>query len=188
MDKIYLRNTPENSGGNLETYNHYDIIQHLCSWIRPKNYLEIGVRHGTVYNLVKEYANTCYLVDINFLDLDYSSNTIKYEMTSDLFFNTINRDLKFDFVFIDGDHSKEQVLRDFLNVKDMVIDDGFIILHDTYPCNETMELPNHSYNAWEAVLEIKQKFISEWEIVTLPFNPGLTIMKKMKINKQLIWK
>jgi predicted O-methyltransferase YrrM len=109
-------------------------------------------------------------------------------MTSDEFFQVVNPNVKFDMVFIDGDHSKEQVLKDFTNVSEMVIEDGFVLLHDTYPCDENMELPNHSYNAWEAALQIKQNFKDQWEILTLPFNPGLTIMKKINHKKQLIWK
>lgn len=188
MIPIYLRNTPETHSGILETYDHYEIIEHLSKWIKPINYLEIGVRHGSVYNLVKNYCEKCYLVDINFLDLDYTLNTIKFEMTSDEFFQVVNPNVKFDMVFIDGDHSKEQVLKDFINVSEMVIEDGFVLLHDTYPCDENMELPNHSHNAWEAALHIKQNFKDQWEILTLPFNPGLTIMKKINHKKQLIWK
>ena len=188
MSLIYLRNTPDSHGGLLETYPHYEMIEHLVKWVKPINYLEIGVRHGTVYHLVNKYCETCYLVDIQFLDIEYSPNTIKFEMTSDSFFNSVNQSIKFDFVFIDGDHSKEQVLKDFLNVKDRVVDDGFVILHDTYPCDERMTLPHHSDNGWEAMLYIKQNFKDDWEFVTLPFNPGLTIMKKMKNNKQILWK
>ena len=51
-----------------------------------------------------------------------------------------------------------------------------------------MTQPFFSNNCWEAMLDIKQDYKNEWESVTLPFNPGLTIMKKMKGNKQLIWK
>lgn len=188
MKKIYLRNTPEIHGGKLETYPYYNIIEHLAEWIKPVNYLEIGVRLGTVYHKVSEYCETCYLVDIKFLDIEYKSNSLKFEMTSDNFFEIIDKTVKFDLVFIDGDHSKEQVIKDFINVKDMVIDDGFVILHDTYPCDERMELPHHSGDAWRAALYIKENFRDDWEIITLPFNPGLTIMKKMKNNKQILWK
>ena len=34
----------------------------------------------------------------------------KFKMTSDNFFNQNNK--KFDFVYVDGDHSKDQVLKD----------------------------------------------------------------------------
>ena len=188
MKDIYLRNTPEDFNNRLETYPHYTIIEHLASWIKPINYLEIGVRWGNVYHLVAPFTENCYLVDINFLDIPYTPNSKKFEMTSDAFFNIINPDIKFDMVFIDGDHSKEQVYKDFINVKDRVIDDGFIILHDTYPCDERMIKPENSNNCWEAMLDIKNNYKNEWEYITLPFNPGLTLMKKMSINKQLVWK
>lgn len=188
MKEIYQRNTPEDNDGRLETYPHYEIIEHLARWIKPINYLEIGVRYGTTYNLVKNHAKNCFLVDVDFLDLDYSDNTIKFEMTSDSFFECFDESIKFCLAFIDGDHSKEQVLKDFINVKDRVIDDGFVILHDTYPCDSRMENPGFSGDAWKTALHIKQNFIEDWEIITLPFNPGLTIMKKMKRNKQLLWK
>jgi|TARA_B110000908_G_C9987238_1_gene328131 hypothetical protein len=187
MKPIHLRNTPE-THHRMETYQHYNLVEHLASWIKPVNYLEIGVREGNVYNLVHHWAENCYLIDINFLDISYSSNTKKFEMTSDAFFEIVDDKLQFDLVFIDGDHSKEQVYKDFENVKDRVITDGFVILHDTYPCDERMTLHELSNDCWETMLEIKQKHREEWEFITLPFNPGLTIMKKMKGNKQLIWK
>lgn len=187
MKKIYLRNIPDDPN-SPETYNHPILIQHLASWIKPVNYLEIGVRWGNTYNLVKNYAQTCHLVDIEFLKLNYSENTVKYQMTSDKFFSVINPSIQFDLVFIDGDHSKEQVIKDFMNVEGRVIDDGFVILHDTYPYNEQMLQPEFSNNCWEAALWIKENFRNDWEILTLPFNPGLTLMKKMKGDKQLIWK
>ena len=37
-----------------------------------------------------------------------------------------------------ADHSYEQSLKDFLNVKDRVIEDGFIFFHDTYPYDPSM--------------------------------------------------
>lgn len=188
MTPIHLRNTPETHGGSLETYPHYIIISHLVEWVKPVNYLEIGVRHSPVYNAVKNKVNTAYLVDIKFLDMEYTDNTLKFEMTSDMFFNILNKSIRFDFVFIDGGHSSEQVFTDFTNVKDLVSHDGFVVLHDTYPCDERMTDPIFSHNAWEAALRIKQTFSHEWEMITLPFNPGLTIMKRMDSNRQMLWK
>ena len=52
MKPIHLRNTPEDNG-LLETYPHYELIEHLAKWIKPINYLEIGVIWGTTYNVVR---------------------------------------------------------------------------------------------------------------------------------------
>jgi hypothetical protein len=93
----------------------------------------------------------------------------------------------FDSVFIDADHSHEQSLRDFLNVKDRVIEDGFIFLHDTYPYDEIFFDPGACNDVYKTALYIKNHFIDEFEILTFPFNPGVTVVKKMKRNKQLIY-
>lgn len=185
MNPIHLRNIPS-LGSPPELYNHPYLLEHFASWIKPDNYLEIGVRDGISLRPVSKWAKMCHAVDINFLVKDYADNVILYEMSSDEFFSKI-QNIKFDMVFIDGDHSKEQVYKDFINVKDKVIDDGFIFFHDTYPYNESLLSPILSNNCWEAILQIKNEFYSEFEIITLPFTPGVTIMKKMKIHKQLIW-
>jgi hypothetical protein len=184
MNPIYLRNTP----GHPETYDHISMIDHLASWIKPESYLEIGVRDGRSLNVVSKYSKECHAVDLQFLHKNFNNNVILYEMSSDDFFNQKEELLMFDFVFIDGDHSKEQVYKDFLNVSNFVIEEGFVLLHDTSPCYKEFLEPDWCNNAWEAALEIKNKHNNEWEILTLPFHPGLTILKKIKINKQLIWK
>jgi predicted O-methyltransferase YrrM len=184
MTPIFLRNI---SSQNQEIYNHPFLLEHFASWIKPENYLEIGVRNGTSLIPVSKYAKICHAVDINFIKKDYSENVILYEMSSDEFFSKI-QNIKFDMVFIDGDHNKEQVYKDFINVKDKVIQDGFVFFHDSYPHNEEMLSSMLSDNCWEAILRIKNEFYKEWEIITLPFSPGLTIMKKMSLDKQLIWK
>lgn len=182
MKEIYLRNEMPNM------HTHVEIIDHIARWLKPERYLEIGVFQGMCIYKVQEHAKECYAVDVTFSHRDYNSNVKLFEMSSDNFFATIPTDLKFDMAFIDGDHNKYQVYKDFINVKDRVIDDGFVLLHDSYPINEEMLHPHACENAWEAVRDIKIQFHREWEILTLPFNPGLTIMKKMKLNKQILWK
>ena len=48
-----------------------------------------------------------------------------------------------------------------------------------------MLTPDLCHDAYKTALFIKQKLAQEFEIVTLPFNPGLTIVKKMNKEKQL---
>ena len=169
-------------------HNHIEVIDNIAKWLKPERYLEIGVYQGLCLDRIQEHAKECYAVDVNFMRKNFKNNVFCFETTSDNFFNMITKDLKFDMVFIDGDHNKDQVYKDFINVKDRVIDDGFVFLHDSYPINEHMLHPSLCENSWEAVRDIKSQFYTEWEILTLPFNPGLTMMKKMKLNKQILWK
>jgi hypothetical protein len=106
--------------------------------------------------------------------------------TTDQYFDSIKEsNIKFDFIFIDADHSFEQSLNDFLNASKHIVEDGFIFLHDTYPYDSVMLSPDLCHDAYKTALYIKQNLIHEFEVVTLPFNPGLTIIKKMNREKQL---
>ena len=49
-------------------------------------------------------------------------------MTSDNFFTQNNE--KFDFVYVDGDHSKEQVLKDLQNSWSVLNNNGFLLVDD----------------------------------------------------------
>ena len=90
-------------------------------------------------------------------------------------------------VFIDADHSHEQSLKDFLNVAPYVIDDGFIFFHDTYPALPYMFAPDKSNNCYKTPGYIKKKLIDNFEVLTLPFNPGVTVVKKISRQRQLAY-
>lgn len=181
MTPIHLRN-------GLKFHDHMALLEHLAQWLQPELYLEIGVLHGESLKRIQKHAKQCYAVDPIFNHREYDSNVKLFEMTSDDFFTTLDPSIKFDMVFIDGDHEKNQVYKDFINSKDRVIDDGLVILHDTVPMDDDMTASWFCNNAWEAVQKIKVEFKNEWEILSLPFNPGITIMRKINWNKQLIWK
>ena len=53
--------------------------------------------------------------------------------TSDKYFDFIPEHTVFDLIFIDGFHTKEQVKRDFENSLRCLNQNGFIVIHDTYP-------------------------------------------------------
>jgi predicted O-methyltransferase YrrM len=186
MLPIYLRNNPDDFD-LIEVYKPYYLLNHLASWIEPFRYLELGVRDGVTLSHVQKHAKQCYGVDINFLNKDFDDNVTLFEMCTDDFFNQLDNHLVFDLVFIDADHSKEQVYKDFMNVKDRVIEDGFVLFHDTYPFSEKSIDPLFSGDCYLTIKRIKQEFHQEWEILTLPFTPGITIMKKMPLTKQVLW-
>jgi hypothetical protein len=111
---------------------------------------------------------------------DFIYNEIDFESIKD-------KGLQFDMVFIDADHSHEQSYKDFLNVKDMVVPDGFVFFHDTYPCNEELTQAHFCNDCYKTPIAIKENFSDEWEVVTLPFNPGVTICKKARKDNKLPW-
>ena len=81
----------------------------------------------------------------------------------------------FDFVFIDADHSEKAVSKDFYGIYEYVSPDGLIILHDTNPETREDTEPGFCGDAWR----FAQHLVAvPYEAVTLPFHPGLTIIRK----------
>lgn len=184
MKPVHLRNVPPPA----ETFNHPEFFCNLFKWIKPECYLELGVREGHTFLPVSQYCTKAIGVDaFTPLSFELQPNMEFHMTTTDNYFATLDSSIKFDAVFIDADHSHEQSLKDFINVKDRVIDDGFIFFHDTYPYDSSMLHPLACNDCYRTALYIKQNFIDEFEVLSLPINPGITIVKKMKRNKQLLW-
>jgi hypothetical protein len=183
MKPIHLRNVPPPA----ETFNHVGFFDFLFQWIRPENYLELGVRDGATFRVVSKHCNKAIGVDVDPLPFSLDANMEFHNTTTDIFFENLDSEVKFDVVFIDADHSHEQSLKDFLNVKDRIIEDGFVFFHDTYPYDPVFFEKHACNDAYKTALYIKQNFIDDFEILTLPINPGVTIVKKIKRNKQLVY-
>jgi predicted O-methyltransferase YrrM len=163
------------------------LLTFMASYIKPENYLELGVRCGKNFVSVAQFCKKATGVDISPAPFGLHYNMQFIQTSTDSFFEHLDKNEMFDMVFIDADHSHEQSLKDFLNVKDRVIEDGFVFFHDTYPYDPRMFDPNLSNDCYKTALWIKQNLSEEFEIVTLPINPGVTIAKKMPKNKQLTY-
>ena len=185
MMPIHLRNVPP----PMETFNHVEFLVLMAKWIKPECYLELGVRGGDSLWPISQYCNMCCAVDIDFSHLKFpkKENIMFVEKTTDAFFAELEPEVIFDMIFIDAAHEHEASLKDFINASKHIIEDGFIFLHDTYPYSEEMKKPCFSNDCYKTPLYIKKHFSEDFEVVTLPFNPGLTVVKKMSRNKQLIY-
>ena len=196
MKNIHERNLPGGEENNpLELFAHTKFFEFLFSYIRPECFLELGIRTGSNFKALSKYCERAIGVDIlphdgvNILphETKVEGNMEFYQMTTDDYFDQLHEDIMFDAVFIDADHSHEQSLKDFMNVKDRVIEDGFIFFHDTYPCDPKWLDASICSDVYKTALYIKRHLIDEFEIVTLPIMPGVSIVKKINRHKQLIY-
>lgn len=101
-----------------------DIINTLIKNFSYKTYLEIGVRDK------KQNFNKINICDKEGVDPN-SLAEAEHIMTSDEFFNKNNK--KFDIIFIDGLHIKDQFIRDVENSLKFLNDGGIIVCHDCLP-------------------------------------------------------
>ena len=66
--------------------------------------------------------------DLNTAQFQNSNRLHKYKMTSNDFFQSNNN--KFDFIYVDGDHSAEQVYLDIINSWKVLNKNGYLLLDD----------------------------------------------------------
>ena len=188
---IYMRN--EIKQGKL-SLNHIELIEFFVRLIKPKNFLELGVQFAECsIKLIDLIPGKYYGVDINTNNniefiINKKSNFEFYKLTTDDFFSNLknkNINLKLDMAFIDACHTHSATYKDFLNIKEHMNDDGIIFFHDTYPASEywtQKELCGDCYKTSEI---IRKQHNDEFEIITFPINPGISIARKCK--KQLNW-
>ena len=181
---IHLRNVPP----PMETFDHASILQLFAKWIKPNLYVEFGVREGPVLVTVAPFCKKVHGIDINPINsgiCNKFNQLTPFQMTTDNYVDLLNKidpKLIIDMAFIDAHHESTKVFKDFEGLFPYVIEDGFIFLHNTYPYDKCMTSPILCNDCYKVPDMIKNKYQDVCEIVTLPFNPGLTIVKK-KIQK-----
>ena len=88
-------------------------------------------------------------------------------------------------VFIDGDHNYLQAKKDFENVWPLVVENGFVLLHDTYPPSEDYVDENKCGDVFK--LRQQLKWQDDLDMLTLTrgtcIGVGLTIIRKHEKNR-----
>lgn len=183
---IYLNNTKEpNAILNLECpVKRYDLINHIIQKNKFLNYLEIGVFHGENIRLIKA-------IHKDGVDPGHEgvvAPEVTYPMTSDAFFEFIKgHDIKYDIIFIDGLHHKEQVDKDIENALNHLVPNGYILLHDCNPISyEAQKVPRETVvwngDVWESIVKLRlNRSDLEIRVVDTDFGVGIVNFGKMSI-------
>lgn len=167
---------------------HESFIEHLASVLKPATYVELGLYHCDLFNRIVHHAQTLVGVDVNPEAGKFMSSSKKatfVNSTTEDFASALRANpISIDMLFIDADHCKESVLKDFWNFLPFVNDHGIILLHDTYPKNLQYTDKGYCGDAYLAIEELKS-LSDEFEMMTIPIHPGLTLIRKRKT--QLSW-
>jgi hypothetical protein len=115
---------------------------------------------------------------------DYSKNNgVAYHGRSDNFF----KELTFPPIglgFIDGEHHYEYVKRDFDNIFKLLVPNGVIFLHDTYPSREELVLGDYCSTAYKMRQELECR--NDVDVFTFPktvgVGVGITMVRKLPDN------
>lgn len=164
-----------------------DIINFLIKHKKFKSYLEIGLDNGDNFKNIKcdlkESVDPFFKEDHkNGQDLQFDEDIpdkikemLTYRMTSDEFFeqNTKN----YDIIFIDGLHLQEQVGKDIINSLKILNKNGYIVVHDCLPGNESMQIvPRQQIgwngDVWKAIYELIQQGL-DIKVIDTDFGVGI---------------
>lgn len=169
------------------------ILINLVEVLEVKTYLELGVEEGLVFNRIAPLVGEAYAVDIKsgtYEHIRNNSNLIWHNTTSANFLRALDKNVMFDLVFIDADHTHKASLEDFMLVKDHVHPNGIICLHDALPYTPEMASPEWHPGLWcgevyKTVDYIRHNLADEYELCTIPVDFGVTICRKLP--KKLPW-
>lgn len=133
-----------------------EMINSLAKMYNARYYLEIGVRFGATFFDVsiqhKTGIDPNFVFDINKYKNDKDINL--FSLTSDEFFTEIISDyrkfytneIKYDIIFIDGLHTFQQAMNDFINSLKFSHDNTIWIFDDTVPSDFFSSLPDNAKN------------------------------------------
>jgi len=167
--------------------NRTDIINYLIQRYNYNSYLEIGVQfpHSNFDKI--EIKNKTGVEPFPIEDM---LNKSIVELTSDMFFKSLETDVKYDIIFIDGLHTREQCLADILNSLNHLSSNGCILVHDCLPTAEyqtTIEDNGREWtgDVWKAIVDIKNK--SGIEVLTIDTDWGIGFIRNNKEGVPIEW-
>lgn len=169
----------------LNQTGHVDVIASLCSLIGARTYLELGVYDGNCLFAVAERNPGIQAVGVDKNPLnEILPENVQFVLSFTADYLKSLKDEQFDVVFIDANHDANAVMDDLQGVFPHVSDHGLIFLHDTFPIDASWTVPELCGSAY-MVPKTMHHLHDIAEYVTLPYHPGLTIIRKRK--KQTAW-
>jgi len=152
--------------------HHTQLLNYLIEKHGLKSYLEIGVQNpANNFDKIKCKERT---------GVDPEPLEGINRMTSDQYFKEYPEFI-YDLIFIDGDHTKEQVKRDFNNSLRCLNPNGFIVIHDTLPLNEQgTRVPRETKQWWGDVYKFafELNLYPGIDFCTYDFDNGCTVVWK----------
>lgn len=136
----------------------YDIINKIIQDKQAKKYLEIGVYTGQCIREIK----VDHKDGVDPGSEGHVAPEVTHRMTSDEFFEALDKDFKYDVIFIDGLHHSEQVDKDIENALNHLVENGVIVLHDCNPEEEIYTFVPRVSGIWngdvyKSVLRFRKK-------------------------------
>lgn len=161
-----------------DTSYYYDLLERIAKNMRPSLYVEFGVLNGESLERVARHSEYAVGVDINSPPPLRGANIEFHKMTTARFCEEVLPKLPpVEMAFIDADHKYPAPVEDFNRVWPYVAPNGLVFLHDTWPSTPERATAAWCNDAWRTTGALREIYPA-LEFVTLPLDPGLTIVRK----------
>jgi hypothetical protein len=164
-----------------EVFDHAGFIGSMCRWWRPNVFVEYGVRDCATTSRVAPFCKRVIGVDIErHENMQRIPNLEMHVMRTDEFKPILDKmGIEIDVAFIDACHNSHAILRDFAALWPHVIENGLVFLHDTHPISPKYVQPQFCDDGWRTPFLVRHFFGTECELMTIPIQPGLTMVRKL---------
>lgn len=164
-------------------------LRHFHNTLRPKSYIEIGIESGRALALAA--ANTRAIgIDPDFKIIhSLIASTNLFRLTSDDFFANFDPVALLgvdviDFAFIDGLHTFDQALKDFIYIEHYAGPKTVVIFHDIYPITKETSTRERTTVFWTGdtwkVIPALRASRPDLKIFTIPtFPSGLGVITNL---------
>lgn len=165
-----------------ETFAHADFIANICKFYKPNVYIEYGLSTCITTSAVAPWCKRIIGVDIaHHSNMNLIPHLEFYKMkTSDFAPILNNMNVKIDVAFIDACHKSSVVVQDFNDIWPHMEDNGMIFLHDTFPVESHYLADHYCSDCYLVPSQLKALYKDTIELVTIPIQPGLTMVRKVK--------
>ena len=171
-------------------------LKFLHGFVEPRNYLEIGVEAGASLAFARESTLAVGVDPSLEIRRELKARHKLFYLTSDEFFETQNMAAVFEgepiaMAFIDGLHTFDQALRDFINVERYATRHSIVLFHDIFPVvpiTATRERRSVFWcgDTWKAICLLK-KFRPDLKIFTIATHPsGLAVATHLDPTSTLL--
>ncbi len=176
--------------------DYYALLAQLHEYLRPRLYLEIGVRQGASLSLAQPSTMAIGIDPEPCLDRVFVAQPTIYPITSDAYFHSperheFHRQRPIDLAFIDGLHRFEQGLRDFINVERYASSTAMVAIHDCIPLDTVTSSRNqrtkfYSGDVWK-VVDCLRHYRPDLKILIVKCPPtGLAIIGNLDPNSRVL--